>query len=598
VSGRVVTSALPLAPYAACIGDDLVRWAGEAPHRPFIRERADGSTHSPWRSLTFGAALARARGIGGALLEAGFSAEEPLAIVAENGIDHAVVALAALHVGVPIGPLSTGYARADADPRRLQTLLDVLRPKAVYAPDERVAARIAAAVPAIPVIRDLARRNGDPARADAAFARITPDTVAKILFTSGSTGLPKGVITTQRMMCANQTMLAQAWPHVTRNPVLVDWMPWSHVASGNKVFNLVLRHGGTLYVDAGRPLPGAFATTVANLREIAPTVYFTVPRGYALLAESLATDAELAQSFFSQLRGLVNAGASIPSDVRRQMLWLSASTGGKTIPVISPYGATETAPMASAVWGDPQPDVESIGLPVPGVEIKLAPFEDRLEICVRGPNVTPGYWRNAAATAAAFDEQGYYKTGDAGDFIDPDRPARGLVFRGRLAENFKLSSGTWVNVGAVRVALIEAGGGLVEDAVITGRDRDDLGALVFFGLERARQITGVLDGDRAALAAHPALRAAVGRVLAAHNEVYRSSTTRIAKAILQTDGPDRSSGELTDKGTVNQRIALERRAALVAALYELQSTLAVIAAPSLALEPNRYFRDPVPAPGP
>jgi feruloyl-CoA synthase len=576
VNARIIGSNVPLGAYPDRVLDDLVRWAREAPHRPFIFERSGDHGEGDWVALTFGSALSRARAIGAALLADGFSADRPLAILAENSIDHAVVALAAMYVGVPLSPLSTGYARPDGDPGRLQALFEVLQPHAVYAPDERLAARIAHSVPTVRLLRDLAKRTGDGERADAAFAQITPDTVAKVLFTSGSTGTPKGVITTNRMMCANQTMLAQAWADITNDPVLVDWMPWSHVASGNKVFGMILRRGGVLYIDAGRPMPGAFDRTLLNLRGISPTMHFNVPRGYALLADALEADAALARTFFARLKGMVNAGASLPADVRAKIERCATRVAGKEIPILSPYGATETAPLATAVWGHPLPDLNSIGLPVPGAQIKLAPVDDRYELRVKGPSVTPGYWRNPVATASAFDEDGFYKTGDAGELVDANAPERGLAFRGRIAENFKLTSSTWVNAGAVRIALIEAANGAIDDAVITGHDRDDIGALIFFNLARSREITSRAGADRATLCAHPALRAFFADVLQAHNAVHRSNSTRIAGALLLADEPDRNAGELTDKGTVNARIALRRRAEAVRALYADPGTSDII----------------------
>ncbi len=592
MSDRVLRSSVALAPYARSVNDDLVYWARETPERPFVLERR----HETWDALTFGAALASVRRAGAALLNLGFSAQRPLAILAENSIDHAIVALAAMHVGVPVCQLSAGYARPDGDLDRLQSLLAVLNAGAIFAPDERVALRLAQCSPALTILRNVPEHAGSFVAADTAFAAVSSDTVAKILFTSGSTGTPKGVITTQRMMCANQAMLAQAWPYVRNEPVVLDWMPWSHVASGSKVFNMVLRHGGSLYIDSGRPMAGAFERTLANLREIAPTLYFNVPRGYALLADALAAEPDLARLFFSRLEGLVNAGASLPADVRTKMASIAERAGGRIVPVLSPYGATETAPMACAVWGDPLPDIESIGLPVPGVELKLAAVDDRFEIRVKGPSVTPGYWRNAEASAAAFDDDGFYRTGDAGDFVDPIAPQRGLAFRGRIAENFKLTSSTWVNAGAVRVALIEAAAGAIDDAVIAGQDRDDIGTLIFFNLERAREIVGDRAADRATLRAHSGLRAHFSDVLARHNTKHASSSTRVAVASLLGDEPDRSAGELTDKGTVNQRIALVRRAAAVLALYEGDGTdtirpcrraarLGSDDAPELAFEP-------------
>jgi feruloyl-CoA synthase len=551
---------VPLRPYPARVTDDLLRWAREKPDAVFLAERCGEA----WETIAYGAMLERVRRVGAALLAAGGSPERPLAIVAENGIDHASVALAAIYAGVPAAPLSTGYVRAGADPERLRALLDVLRPFAAFVPDAAAAARFAAAAPGVRVISDAAalageragppepRLGADPALADRRHAALGPDSVAKILFTSGSTGTPKGVMITHRMLCANQTMVEQVWPDAARDPVLVDWAPWSHVAAGNKNFGLVLRNGGTLYVDAGQPVPGAFDTTLRNLREIAPTFYFNVPRGWALLFEALERDDALARTFFSRVRILLNAGAAIPESLRARLDVLAQRYAGRDVPVVSAWGLTETAPMATAVWGEHPAARETIGTPVPGVEIKLAPFEDRFELRVRGPSVTPGYWRNAAATEAAFDEDGFLKTGDAGALLDENDPSRGIVFGGRLSENFKLSSGTWVNAGLLRLEVIETGEGVIEDVVFAGADRDELTAIVFVP---------------PALAGHPRIRERVRMALARHNLRNPASSTRVVRALIAAEAPNGARGEITDKGSVNQRRVLQNRPADVARLY-------------------------------
>jgi feruloyl-CoA synthase len=556
--GHVLRAGLPLAAYPDRVTDDLAWWARETPHAVYLAER-DGDG---WRTITFAAMLERVRRTAAGLLAAGGASGAPVAIVAANGIEHAVVSLAGMYAGIPISPLSTNYARAGADPARLRALLDVLRPCAAFVPDAAAAERVALADPALPVLADAAALERDPAAADRAYAAVGPDTIAKILFTSGSTGTPKGVITTNRMLCANQTMVAQVWPAAVESPVLVDWAPWSHTAAGNKIFGIALRHGGTFYVDGGKPLPGAIGETLRNLREIAPTFYFNVPRGWALLADAFESDAALARTFFSRARVLLNAGASLPQALRRRIASLAREYGGRDIPVVSSWGATETAPMATAVWGARPAEPETIGTPVPGVEIKLAPVEDRFEMRVRGVTVTPGYWRDPLATAAAFDEDGFYRSGDAAHLLDADDPSRGIVFDGRLSENFKLSSGTWVNVGAVRLALLEAGTPLIEDAVLAGLDRDELGALVFVAPD-ARASGGAepqpsANGDTAAR-----VRAAIAR----HNAQHTTASTRIARALVLSGAPDAARGEITDKGSVNQGRVLANRAADVARLF-------------------------------
>jgi len=553
-SARILRSDVALRPYPERVTDDLIHWAGAKPDAVFLAERDD----DVWRTITYAQALERVRRIGAALLDAGGSPERPLAIVAENGIDHALVTLGAIYAGVPASPISTGYVRPGSDPARLHALLEVLAPFAAFVPDAAHAERFAETAPYVPIFAGAPQLAGDggggsdPDFADCANAALTADSVAKILFTSGSTGTPKGVMITHRMLCANQTMVEQVWPDAVRDPVLVDWAPWSHVAAGNKNFGIVLRNGGTMYVDAGKPAPEAFATTLRNLREIAPTFYFNVPRGWALLFEALEADDALATTFFSRLRILLNAGASIPESLRARLDALARRYAGRDVPVVSAWGLTETAPMATAVWGERPAARETVGTPVPGVEVKLAPFEDRFELRVRGPSVTPGYWRNADATAAAFDEDGFFKTGDAGALLDEHDPSRGIVFGGRLAENFKLSSGTWVNAGLLRLDVIEAGEGAIEDVVFAGADRDELTAIVF--------VPRALANDASA---PERVRAALAR----HNARNAASSTRVARALIADAPPDGARGEITDKGSVNQRRVLQNRAADVARLY-------------------------------
>jgi feruloyl-CoA synthase len=435
----------------------------------------------------------------------------------------------------------------------LRAVIAVLQPFAAFVPDGARAKRFADAVAGVPVIRDAGALDSDPAPVDRVHDTLTPDSIAKVLFTSGSTGTPKGVVTTHRMLSANQTMVQQIWPHVTESLIIVDWAPWSHTAAGNKIFGMVLRNGGTMYVDAGKPAPCAFDETLRNLREIAPTFYFNVPRGWTLLLAELERDETLAATFFSRMRMMLNAGASIPESTRARLAALAQRyAGDRTIPVVSAWGLTETAPMATAVWGERPASHETIGTPVPGVEVKLAPFEDRFELRVRGPTVTPGYWRDPAASAAAFDDEGFFRTGDAGALLDDADPSRGFVFGGRIAENFKLSTGTWVNAGLLRLDVIEAGDGAIEDVVFAGADRDAIAALVFLSRAAAND---------------PNAAEIVRGALVRHNARHPASSTRVARAIVAADPPNGARGEITDKGSLNQRRVLQNRANDVAYLY-------------------------------
>jgi len=547
----VLRSPQRLGPYARAVGEWLVRWVTQAPDRVFLAERAgDG-----WRRLTYREALDAVRRVGQGLLDRGLDATRPVAILSENGIDHALLALGAMHVGVPAVPISPAYSLMSKDFGKLKAIFDLVRPGLVYAADP---ARFAPALDAVraratPIAELLAA--APTARVDEAFARIGPDTIAKILFTSGSTGAPKGVINTHRMLCANQQMHAQAWQFLEdRPPVLVDWLPWNHTFGGNHNFNAVLRNGGTLYVDAGKPLPGLVETSVRNLKEISPTAYFNVPRGFDLLMPHLESDASLRASFFRELEVVCYAGAALPQNLWERFERLAVAERGG-VAMVSAWGATETAPGVALVHY-PIERAGVIGLPAPGCELKLVPSGGKLEARVRGPNVTPGYYGRDDLTRAAFDEEGFYRIGDALRFADPTDPAKGLVFDGRVAEDFKLGTGTWVHVGAVRVKLIAAGNPLIQDAVITGHDRDAVGALVF------------LNPAAAAGMAPEAARAAIGEALRKFAaESGPGSSTHPVRALVLSEPPSIDANEITDKGYVNQRAVLERRAALVERLY-------------------------------
>lgn len=560
---QVVRSAreIDATPNSVCA--DLVAWAQRQPDAAFLAERRDDA----WETLDYRSALDQVRTIAASLLHSRASATAPLAIVAENSIEHALVALAAMYVGIPVAPLSLGYITATSDPRRLRDLLEVLQPGLMFAGSKAVAERLRNLAPNVPIVSSFENAALDAREADEAFSRVDADTIAKIMFTSGSTGTPKGVITTNGMLAANQTQTAMAWPELTaERPILVDWLPWSHVMGGSHNFGMVLRNGGTLYIDEGRPIGNAFATSIRNLGDVSPTLYFAVPRVFTLLLEAFEGDEAFTAAFFRRLRGLGNAAASLPQPVRDELIRLARTHAPHDVRVTSSWGMTETAPMSTTSWGEREPDDDTIGTPAPGVEIKLVPSDGLREMRVKGPNVTPGYWRNPEATRAAFDDEGYFRTGDAASLKDPDDPSRGLMFAGRLAENFKLATGTWVNVGALRLALIERGAPLIEDVVLTGHDRDELGALVFVRAEAAAQIAREAEADRAQLSRHARVRAFVANVLAAHNVALPANSTRVVRAMIVLEPPDRARGEVTDKGSVNQRRSLQLRAQEVAIL--------------------------------
>jgi feruloyl-CoA synthase len=546
----VLRSPQKLGAYARCVTEWLVHWSDHQAERIFLAERAaDG-----WRRMSYRESYGAVRRIGQALLNLGLNQERPVAILSDNSVDHALLALGAMHVGVPVAPISPAYSLMSKDFGKLKTIFELVQPGLVYASDpQKFAAALAAVGAKSASVAELLETNPGSTM-EREFSKIEPDSVAKILFTSGSTGIPKGVINTHRMLCANQQMLAQAWPFVEdRPPVIVDWLPWNHTFGGNHNFNLLLRNGGTLYIDGGKPVPGLAEVTARNLREIAPTMYFNVPRGYDLLLSFLEKDAELRRNFFSELDVLFYAAAALPQNLWERIERLAQMEKGGRLAMLSAWGSTETSPLASSVHFLMQ-RAGVIGLPVAGCELKLVPSAGKLEVRVRGANVTPGYYKRPDLTRAAFDDEGFYRIGDAVKFADPADAAKGIVFDGRVAEDFKLSTGTWVHVGALRLRLIAAGDPVIQDAVITGHDRNEVGALVFLNVNVAKSMSG------------DAIRARLVETLKALS-LETGSSTYPTRLMVMTEPPSIDANEITDKGYMNQRAVLQRRAALVEKLY-------------------------------
>ena len=562
------------APYPVSILDRLQHWADVAPQRVCLGERSGAG----WRTLTYAEVWAEVQLTARRLLALELGAERPLAIIAPNSIAHATAALAGMLLGVPVAALAAPPPD-DASRALLMQRIALLTPGAVVIGGDVTAgiaklSRAAAPVfglereaPGAPPLDELPLAS--PAGAAAAARAVTPDTVAKLLFTSGSTGAGKAVINTHRMLVSNQAALAQVWPFLqARPPRLVDWLPWRHTFGGNFCLNLALFNGGSLYIDDGSPLPGRIGRTVENLRSEPPSVYFNVPAGYEALLPHLEADPDFARRYFGDLELLFNAGAALPETTYERLRSVALSATGRELPLIGSWGLTETAPAATMVYSSVA-NARNIGAPLPGVTIKLAPDRDRLELRVKGPNVTPGYWRRADATAAAFDEDGFLKTGDAGRLVDPARPGLGLVYDGRIAENFKLLSGTWVNAEAVRLAAIEAAGPLVSNAVVAGLNRDHVGVLLFLDLDTCRAMLGTAAAglDDAAVATNRVVLDRVRHGLAAHNASQAGGSRRIGRFLVLDQPPDLAAGEVTTKGSLNQAVLLERRAAAVERLY-------------------------------
>ncbi len=577
----ILRSPVALAAYPATMCAHLERWAKEQPDKTFLAERAnDGS----WRELSYGAARQQARAIAQSLLNRGISSDRPIMIISDNSIDHGLLVLGAYYAGIPTSAISPPYALASTDYGKLKHVFGVLKPSMIYVSD---GTKFENALAALELNDGELVVSSNPAEGrdttlfetllgtdatgavDDKLATLTSDTIAKILFTSGSTGMPKGVINNHKMLCSNQQALAQVWPFVEeRPPVLVDWLPWSHTFGSNHNFNLVLRNGGMMYIDTGKPVPGLFDASVANLKEIAPTIYFNVPAGYAQLVPILEADDAFRDHFFSRLDTLFYAAAALPQNLWDRLEKLSLAALGHKIAMTSAWGSTETAPLASGVHF--RIDRAGVmGLPVPGTELKMVPNVGKLEIRVRGPNVTPGYFRRPDVTEESFDADGFYCIGDAVKLADPDDPSRGIIFDGRVAEDFKLLTGSWVSVSNIRVAAISASGSLIQDAVVTGHDRDEIGLLVFPNFaELARVAALPVESAPETLCNSPAVQEALNAALAEYNCDHLASSMRIARALFQIDPPDQDKNEITDKGYINQRAVIGNRGNEIEKLYQ------------------------------
>lgn len=592
---RHLRSPIPLGESPRCLGDLLEHWAAVAPERLFLAARGEGGA---WQPLTYGAARQQVRAVAAWLLGQHLSLERPVVILSDNSLEHAVMMLAAMHIGVPVVQISQAYSLISKDFAKLKATVGLVRPGVILVQDlPRFTPALSAlagchdgvvvavhgtvgeaksAPGAIPFSQLLA--TAEAPGVEEAFARVHGETVAKLMFTSGSVGAPKAVINTQRMLCANQQAKRQIWPFLAEHPpVIVDWLPWSHTFGSNHNFNMVLMNGGTLYLDGGKPAPGLIDQSLANLREIAPTVYLNVPRGFDMLTSALHADAALRRNFFSRLQVIFYAAAALPQHLFDEINRLALDTVGEHIPLVSGWGATETAPLCTDSHFAPERS-GVIGIPIPGTELKLLPVADKLEVRVRGPNVMPGYWQQPELSRAAFDEEGFYRIGDAVEFVDEARPEKGLRFDGRVGEDFKLVTGTWVHVGSLRMQGIDALVPIAQDIVVTGHDRDEIGFLIFPNIPELRKLSGNLPADAPVetLLHQPSVRAMVARGLARLQKAGGGSSTYAARAMLLLEPPSIDAGEITDKAYINQRMVLTRRADLVIRLHADQPDRDVI----------------------
>jgi feruloyl-CoA synthase len=569
--------------YPERMTDRLVKWAQERPdHNWMARRGADGQ----WIHITYAEAWEKAQAIGQFLLDQGLSVDRPLAILSENSLEHALLALGAMTVGIPFCSVSTAYSLMSQDYGKLRHVLDTITPGLVYASDwakygKAIEATVAKDIPiAINSISNYSISTGARLSFDqliqtpitpavqAAMQATNGDTIVKFLFTSGSTKLPKAVINTQRMICANQQQIHQSKPSVFDiPPVLMDWPPWNHTFGGNHDFYLALFHGGTLYINDGKPTPALMGETIRNLTEIAPTVYYDVPIGFELLANEMKTNAALRKNLLSKVRMFFYAGAALAQPIWDLLYEIEEQELGYRVPMTTGLGMTESAPFGLFVT-NVHVKAGDLGLPCAGLELKLVPMGDKVEVRYRGPNITPGYWRNPEATKEAFDEEGFLSTGDAVKWIDENDIHQGLKFDGRVAEDFKLATGTFVSVGPLRAKIIAAGAPYLQDAVITGLNMKEVGALLIPALIPCRKLLQLPESATLAdVAAHPTLQAAMQSILTSLSQSSTGSATRVARALVITEPPSIDKGEITDKGSINQRAVLSHRAALVDQLH-------------------------------
>ena len=575
----VIGNAASLAAYPAQLSDHLRRWAKEAPDRTFLAERDQAGD---WRRLSYADAVTLIDRVSQALLERGHGAERPVAALSDNSINMALLKFGAMQVGIPFMPISPAYSLMSENFAKLKYIAEAFKPSLIYVSALKPFARALAAMPrgGVTLLADAADTDFPDAltfadllasapddRVARHYRTVGPDSIAKILLTSGSTGMPKGVINTQRMMGANGAGIDQAWPFLAeRPPVIVDWLPWNHTFGTNFNLNQILRNGGTMYIDAGKPAPGKLDITLANLRAVRPTLLFNVPRGFDMVIPALEADDDFARHVFGDLDVIFYAGAALPPHLWTRLDALAVKHRGARLPILSSLGSTETAPVASFCHWHAQ-DIGGVGLPVPGTSIKLVPDGGKLEMRVKGENVTPGYYGRPDLTQDAFDEEGYFKLGDAVTFVDPAQLTRGLRFDGRVSEHFKLSSGTWVAVGDLRVSAVSAAAPMIQDAVVTGHNRSEVGLLVFPNVAGCQSVCGGTLSPQE-LIAHPALHAKLGEALSAFNRANPGSSRSIARVLLMTEPPSIDGNEITDKGYINQRAVLERRAALIERLYD------------------------------
>lgn len=569
----------PLFDYPEKITDRLRFWNKKIPKETFISQKnKDGI----WQKISYSEMLEKVKNVAQFLLNQDFKKGETIVILSENSIEHAILALAALYAGIPYSPISQAYSLFSDDFGKLKHCLALMTPKLIFAQDGKVyGMALSLSKTMYPEAKIVTVENDfelnfkqlintkSTNEVEKNFDSVKSDNVAKILFTSGSTGLPKGVINTHKMWCANLQQITQMFPFMENEPpTFIDWLPWNHTFGGNHNFGLALYNGGTLYIDEGKPTVKGIENTIQNLREISPTIYFNVPKGFEMLIPYLEKEPDLRQNFFKNLHFIFYAGASLAQPIWNRLEELSIETTGRKIPIITGLGCTESGPSAMfANWEGSFSGL--LGVPVAGMQIKLVQDGDKMEARYKAPNVTTGYWRDEKATQNAFDEEGFYKTGDAVKFLDENNPNKGLVFDGRIAEDFKLSSGTWVNVGILKVKVIEAGSPIIQDVVIAGLDKEYVSAILFLNVEACRKLTNhSIEISYQIVFEHLNIQNFITELLEKLGKNATGSATKVVKAIIAYEPPSIDLGEITDKGSLNQRAILKHRADLVESMYK------------------------------
>jgi feruloyl-CoA synthase len=569
----------PLASFPVKITEKLIHWAEKTPDNTFLARK---NQEGVWQKLTYLETLQKVESIAQFFLNQDFQPNETIAILSENSIEHALLALAAMHIGIPYSPISQAYSLVSEDFGKLKHCLESMTPKLIFAQNGKVyekALRFAKTMfpeAIIVSVEDCFEVNfstllqtESTKSVSEAYDSVNADSVAKILFTSGSTGLPKGVINNQKMWCANLQQITQMFPFMEHSPpIFIDWLPWNHTFGGNHNFGLTIYNGGTMHIDEGKPTSKGIEITAQNLREISPTTYFNVPKGFEMLIPFLENEPELRENFFKNLHFIFYAGASLAQPIWNRLEELSIETTGKKIPIITGMGCTESGPSAMfANWEGSFSGL--LGVPVAGMQIKLVQDGDKMEARYKAPNVTVGYWRNEESTKNAFDEDGFYKTGDAVKFLDDNDPSKGLVFDGRISEDFKLSTGTWVNVGVLKAKVIAEGSPIVQDVVIAGLDREFVSAILFLNPDTCRKLANLSpETSNKEAFQHPDIHQFKEDLLKKLGEKATGSATKVAKAIIAIEPPSIDLGEITDKGSLNQRAILKYRAELVEAMYK------------------------------